>query len=90
MANRAIFFSAQCDACADRLGGYERIDQALDAVWDALHRNPYALPKIESDWYAARYLTTKPFRDVPALLWTIEIQSNGDVVIDHVEIYDDY
>ena len=90
MANRAIFFSAQCDACARGFGGYERIDQALEAVCDALHRNPYALPRVESDWYSARYLITKAFQSVPALLWTIEIQSNGDVVIDHVEEHDDY
>ena len=90
MGNRAIFFSAQCDECASLLGGYACIDQALDAVWDALHRNPYALSRVESDWYAARYVTTMPFRDVPALLWTVEIQTNGDVVIDHVEEFEGY
>ncbi len=90
MARRAIFFSQQCDACAARLGGYERIDASLDAVWDALVRSPHNLPRVESDWYAARYVTTIPFRDVPALLWTFEIQADGDVVIDHVEEFDDY
>ncbi len=90
MARRAIFFSAQCDECAHRLGGYQRIDPALDAVWDVLIRNPYALPRVESDWYSARYISTKPFRGVPALVWTIEIQENGDVLIDHVEEFEDY
>ena len=90
MPRRAIFFSAQCDDCAQRLGGYERIDPSLDTVWEALLRNPYALHKVESDWYSGRYVTTKPFRDVPALLWTIEIQTNGDVVIDHVEEFEGY
>ncbi len=90
MARRSIFFSAQCDECARRLGGYARIDASLDAVWDTLIRNPYALPKVESDWYSARYVTTIPFNGVAALLWTIEIQPNGDVVIDHVEEFEDY
>ena len=90
MDRRAIFFSAQCDECAARLGGYARIDRSLDAVWDTLRRNPYALPRVESDWYSARYVTTIPFNAVPALVWTIEIQSNGDVVIDYVEEFEDY
>ena len=84
MAGRAIFFSAQCDECAERLGGYHRIDASLDAIWDVLRRNPYGLHRVESDWYSARYVTTVPFNGVPALLWTIEIQVNGDVVIDYV------
>ncbi len=90
MARRAIFFSRQCDECAQHLGGYERIDPALDTVWEALTRNPYALHKVESDYYYARYVTTKAFKDVPALLWTVEIQANGDVVIDHVEEFEEY
>ena len=90
MAGRAIFFSAQSKECAARIGGYGRIDDSLDAVWDTLRRNPYALPRVESDWYSARYVTTLPFGGVPALLWTVEIQANGDVVIDHVEEFEDY
>ena len=90
MGRRAIYFSAQCDACASKLGGYERIDRSLDVVWDTLLRNPYALPRVESDWYSARYVETLPFNGVPSLLWTIDIQTNGDVVIDHVEEFEDY
>ena len=90
MGGRAVFYSAQCNECADKLGGYERIDDSLNAIWDVLRRNPYALPRVESDWYAARYVTTLPFGQAPALLWTIEIQANGDVVIDHVEEFENY
>lgn len=90
MGHRAIFFSAQCDACAEKVGGYRRIDQALDAVWDALLRNPYALNRVESDWYSTRYVETIAFKNVPALLWEFEIQTNGDIVIDHVEEFEEY
>lgn len=82
---RAIFFSRECDEAAGRLGGYERIDDSLDAVWDVLCNNPYALQKCESDWFNARYIVTKPTGDAPALVWLVDIQSNGDVVIEHVE-----
>ena len=90
MGRRSIFFSKQCDACAQSLGGYQRIDSSLDAVWDALLRSPHNLPRVETDWYAARYVTTIPFKGSPALLWTFEIQTNGDVVIDHVEEFEGY
>lgn len=90
MVRREIFYSAQCDVCAENLGGYLRIDQSLNAVLDVLIRNPYNLPRVESDWYSARYVTTIPVDNAPALLWTFEIQSNGDVIIDHVEEFEDY
>lgn len=48
------------------------------------------LPRVESDWYSARYVETLSFNGVPPLLWTIDIQTNGDVVIDHVEEFEDY
>jgi hypothetical protein len=87
---RGIFFSRRCDAAAEILGGYRRIDEALDAVWDALSRNPYGLPKCECDWFSARYIVTKPYGDAPALVWLIIIEPSGDVIIDHVEEYEDY
>jgi hypothetical protein len=90
MSQRSIYFSDQCDQCALSLGGYEKIDHTLDAVWDALVRNPYGFPLVESDWYSARFIVTAPFHGTPALIWTIAIESNGDVVIDHVEVFDGY
>lgn len=84
--------SRQCDACAERPGKYQCIDPALDAVWDALIRNPYNLPRVEPGWYVARCVTPIPFRGTPALLRTLlrtfEIQTDGDVVIDHVEEFE--
>jgi hypothetical protein len=88
--SRRIFFSKECDAAALLVGGYERIDCSLDAIWDALLRNPYGFPKIECDWFSARYIVTKPFMDSPALVWIFVIELDGDVIIDNVEEYQNY
>lgn len=88
---RRILFAEECDAAAAMLGGYENIDDALtSAIYDALDRNPYGFPIVESDWFSARYIVTKPFRTTRALLWVFVIEGNGDVVIRHVEEYDNY
>jgi hypothetical protein len=87
---RNIFYSKNCDDAAEFLGGYERIDDSLDAVWDVLCNNPYKLPQCQSDWFNARYVVTLPTGEAPALVWLIVIQSNGDVVIDHVEEHEGY
>ena len=87
---RKIFFSDECESAASRLGGYERIESCLDAIWDALIRNPYGFPQIESDWFSARYIVTKSFQGVPALLWIFTIGAEGEVVINHVEEYENY
>jgi len=70
---RRIFFSADCDEAAERLGGYERIDGTLDGVLDALQRNPYGFPHAETDWFSFRYAVTKPIAGVPALVWFFTI-----------------
>ena len=88
--HRKIFYSKECDAAAERLGGYERIDVALDTVWDVLRHDPYKLPRCESDWYSARFILTKPSGDAPALVWLILIESGGDIIIDHVEESEGY
>ena len=88
--DRNIFYSKECDDAAECLGGYGRIDDALDAVWDVLRNNPYQLPQCQSDWFNARYLSTKPTGDAPALVWLITIQPDGDIVIDYVEEAEDY
>lgn len=88
--DRQIFFSAECDAAAALLGGYARIDGSLTvAIYDALRRNPYGFKEVNSDWYSARYIVTKPFRDMPALSWWFRI-NDGDVTIEHVEEFEDY
>jgi hypothetical protein len=87
---RNIFFSENCNAAAEAVGGYQRIDVSLIPILDALERNPYGFPKVESDWFSARYIVTKPFEGSPALIWLFFVEANGDVVIDHVEIYEGY
>jgi hypothetical protein len=89
-ANRRIIYSKECDDAARKLGGYKRIDDSLTtAIHDALQRNPYGFPAVEADWFSARYIVTKPFKDVPALIWTFVI-SKTDVIIEHVEEYETY
>lgn len=87
---RSIFHAASCDLAAGALGGYERIDVSLDAVMQGLMVNPYGFPRIESDFYSARYIRTKPIRDLPGLLWLFEIDPNNDVILMHVEEYEPY
>ena len=87
---RNIFFSEKCDASAEAVGGYRLIDASLIPILDALERNPYGFPKIESDWFSSRYIVTNPFEGAPALIWLFFVEPNGDVVIDHVEIDEGY
>ena len=87
---RSVFFSSACDAAAARLGGYERIDLALEAAYQALLVNPYGLPLIESDHYRARYVITIQVGDIPPLVWVFTINDQNDVVITHVERLDSY
>ena len=87
---RSILYAPSCDLAAEALGGYVRIDASLDAVMQGLMVNPYAFPRIESDFYSARYIRTKPIRDIPALVWLFEINPNNDVILMHVEQYEDY
>lgn len=87
---RSIINAPSCDIAAEALGGYERIDCSLDAATQGLMINPYSFPTIESDFYSARYVRTKPIRDVPSLVWVFEIDANNDVVLKHVEEYETY
>lgn len=88
--NREIFFSPNCDEAADKIGGYQRLDDSLIPVLDALEKNPYGFPKNESDWYSYRAIITKPFQKCPSLLWIFYIETSGNVVLDHVEEYERY
>lgn len=83
-------FSLDCNTAAERLGGYEKIDIALDTLWDVLRHDPYKLPRCESDWYSARFVLTKPYADCPALVWLIVIEFDGGIIIDHVEESEGY
>jgi len=86
MPARKIIFSKECDVAAEALGGYQVIDPSLEAAWDALMRNPYEFPFVESDWFSGRYIVTRPIGAVPALCWWFVIQS-GEVTIVFVEAY---
>ena len=88
-ADRRIYFSAECDEAARRLGGYAAIDRSLDAFWDGLLRNPYGFPKFESDWISFRYVITKPIPGVPPLVWTFTIASD-EIVLQFVEEFSGY
>lgn len=85
-----IIWSHNCDAAAERLGGYRRIDDALISIVDAFERNPYGCRRVNIDWCSIRYLTTEAFKDIPALTWWFYIEPNGTVVIEHVEALDIY
>jgi hypothetical protein len=87
---REIVFSANCDAAAEKPGGYDLIDDALIPIFDSLHHNPEGFDKVGLDWSANRFIVTKPFGSVPALVWLVYIEIGGRVVIDHVEEHEDY
>lgn len=88
---RTIFFAASCDEAANRLGGYERIDSALEAVYIGLAINPYDFPVIESDhFYRTRYLVTLPTGSLPGLVWLFTIGEDNNVTLTHVEEHDGY
>jgi hypothetical protein len=89
-SGRTIVWSHNCDAAAEQLGGYRRIDDALISIIDALERNPCGCPKIDIDWCSTRYIVTDAFKGVPALVWLSYIEPAGTVVIDHVEAIHDY
>lgn len=91
MPGRRIMFSKQCDEAAERIGGYQAIDEALTVgIYNSLARNPYGFPSVESDWFSARYIVTKPFGNTPALVWIFTIEPTGDVVLEHVEVFENY
>ena len=75
---------------ADLIGGYELIDSALDTIWDVLRNDPYKLARWESDWFMARWIMTKPFDQVPGLIWLVRIEEGGDIIIEHVEKTEGY
>ena len=89
-SGRRIVWSHDCDAAAERLGGYRRIDDALIPVLDALQRNPYGTRRVDIDWCSIRYITTDQYKDIPPLVWLFYIEPDGTVVIDHVEALEDY
>lgn len=91
---RQIRYEKTFDDAAAALGGYHRIDPALEPILDGLRRNPYGFPLIENDWLRVRYAVTRPIRRenevIPALLVVFSIVSTGEVSLLHVEEYQAY
>jgi hypothetical protein len=88
--SRRIIFSARCDEAASAIGGYESIDCSLDAFWGGLQNDPHGFLSIKTQLYSAKFIVTKPLKNVPPLVWIFTISTNGDVILDHVEIYENY
>ena len=88
---RGIKYASTCDAAAELLGGYQKIDDSLTVgICDALSRNPYGFEQIESDWFSARLIKTKSFEDTPALVWLFVIDDKKDIILTHVELFQSY
>jgi len=86
---RQIIFDVEFDAAIEKLGGYILVDEALDPILDGLSRNPYGFPLIENDWVRIRYVVTKPTGYLPSLVVTFTIEINGDVILRHVEEFEE-
>jgi hypothetical protein len=88
---REIAFSEKCDAAAQRLGGYDRIREMLIPIFDGLRHNPEGFEKIGLDWSPYRMIITNALgNSIPALVWLFFIEIGGKVVIDDVEVFEEY
>jgi hypothetical protein len=87
MAGRSIRFDNDCELAAEKLGGYEAIDDSLYAYYGALQLEPHGFGKVDTAFGSTRYVHTKPIGDIPELIWYFLIESNGDILIVHVEKY---
>jgi hypothetical protein len=67
------------------LGGYRVIDKSLEPIIEALYRNPYGFMFFQNDWASFRYARTRALESMPPLVVIFTIESNGDVVLQHVE-----
>jgi hypothetical protein len=88
MPDRKIRWDEDCDRAAEMLGGYEVIDESLDAYFDALCRDPSGFPRVECAWGSVRYIRTKQMGDIPELTWYFILEGDGDVTMTYVERYD--
>lgn len=88
--SREIIYSKDFDKAVDKLGGYRSVDRAIDTVLDGLRRDPYGFNKFENDHLSFRYAITKPIEEMPALAVVFVINTQKDVILEHVEEYQDY
>jgi hypothetical protein len=82
---RQIIYELTFDSAVDELGGYARLDVAIDPVVDALGLNPYAFPRFENDFISFRYAITKPIEELPSFVIYFTINPKGDVSLEHIE-----
>lgn len=88
---REIRFSRQCDESIVRLGGHEFLEEAVNAIYDPLSRDPYQCSIIQTDWtFAARYIITEQINTIPRLVWYFTIRQDGSVDVEEVETLDEY
>jgi hypothetical protein len=87
---RRILFSINCMEAAEKIGGFQTIDDSLTPFYDGLILNPYGFEIFESDWFSFRVIKIKPYGNRPALVWQFYIEPTGDVILDHVEEFEGY
>jgi hypothetical protein len=91
MHGRKIISDQLFDREVERLGGFEKIDRALQPIIDALYANPYGFRVIQDDWFPlCRYAVTKPFDDLPGLIVTFTIEEDRTVVLCGIWEKEDY
>jgi len=89
MAFHAIRYDPACDEAADKLGGYGAIDDSLTPYLEWPTPQSEGVLGVEAFWGSVRCVKTIAIGDMPTLLWYFVIEANGDVLITHVEKYDD-
>jgi hypothetical protein len=74
----------------ERLGGYRAIDEALDAIIEALAKDPFGFPILEIDGFRVRYAKTKSIEDrIPALLVAFVIDQDHNVTLEWIDEVDE-
>ena len=82
---REIIESESFKEAVTALGGHRAIDEALEPLLEALYQNPFGFPKFENDWVSFRYARTKPVDFMPPLVFIFTIDTDHNVVLQHVE-----
>jgi hypothetical protein len=86
MMGRKIIYDPECDAAAERLGGYERIDPSLDTILEPLTRDPKGYDLVQCAWGSVRVARTLPRQGCPPLIWYFLLDENDDIILVNVEI----
>lgn len=80
---RNIIWGHEFTQQVEKAGGARVVDEALAPIIDALMRNPYGFPKIETDYTSFRYARTEA---VPGVLGPLTVvfvlDENKDVMLE--------